>query len=106
MWNEVDNMVEFGKRLRELRIQRNLTQKQLGAIVGVKNSIISFYENGDRMPSPEIIIMLSNCLHVSCDYLMGVEKQPTIDVSGLTDSDILLVRSLINTLREKNQEIK
>lgn len=99
-------MVEFGKRLKELRKQRNLTQRQLGAMVGVKNSIISFYENGDRMPSPEVILMLADCLHVTSDYLMGIEKHPSIDVSGLTDADILLVRSLVNTLREKNQKIK
>lgn len=95
-------MVEFGKRLKELRTSKKLTQKQLGDMVGVKNSIISFYENGDRMPSPEVIRLLAYYLHVTSDYLMGIEKQPSIDVSGLTESDILLVRSLVDTLREKN----
>lgn len=97
-------MVEFGKRLRELRKQQNLTQQQLGAKVGVKNSIISFYENGDRMPSPEVIRLLAYYLHVTSDYLMGIEKQPSIDVSGLTDEDIVLVRSLVDTLRKKNSK--
>lgn len=97
-------MVEFGKRLKDLRKQHNLTQQQLGAMVGVKNSIISFYENGDRMPSPEVIRMLAYYLHVTSDYLMGIEKKPTIDVSGLTEKDIVLVRSLVDTLREKNNK--
>ncbi|MDO4976826.1 MAG: helix-turn-helix transcriptional regulator [Eubacteriales bacterium] len=95
-------MVEFGKRLKDLRTSKNLTQKQLGDMVGVKNSIISFYENGDRMPSPEVIRLLAYYLHVTSDYLMGIEKKPSVDVSGLTESDILLVRSLVDTLREKN----
>lgn len=96
-------MVEFGKRLKELRLQKNLTQKQLGDMIGVKNSIISFYENGDRMPSPEVIRMLAYYLHVTSDYLMGIEKAPAVDVSGLTEKDVLLVRSLVDTLREKNK---
>lgn len=96
-------MVEFGNRLRELRKQKKLTQKQLAALIGVKNSIISFYEVGDRIPSPEIIIKLATVLHVSADYLLGIEKNETVDVSGLDAEDILLVRSIVDTLRKKNQ---
>lgn len=95
-------MVEFGIRLRELRKEKNLTQKQLAQQVMVQNSIISFYENGDRLPSPEMIVKLSAVFHVSADYLMGIEKKEAIDVTGLDENDKNLVRSLVNTLREKN----
>jgi transcriptional regulator with XRE-family HTH domain len=83
-----------------------LTQKQLAEQIGVQNSIISFYENGDRLPSPEIIIKLAAVLHVSTDYLMGVEPNDSVDVADLTESDIALVRSLIDCLRSKNKQIK
>lgn len=96
-------MVDFGRKLRELRKQKNLTQKQLAALIGVKNSIISFYEVGDRIPSPEIIIKLAAALNVTSDYLLGIQKNETIDVSGLDENDIKLVRSLVDTLRRKNQ---
>ena len=96
-------MVEFGKLLRELRRQKNLTQKQLADLVGVQNSVISFYELGDRMPSPEVIAKLACALHVSTDYLMGVEKTESIDVSGLCEEDIKLVRQLVDNLRQRNQ---
>lgn len=97
-------MVEFGERLRELRKQKNLTQKQLAAMIGVKNSIISFYEVGDRIPSPEVIVKLSAALQVSADYLLGIEKGESIDVSGLSESDKKLVRLLVDTLRGKNSK--
>lgn len=96
-------MVDFGRKLRELRKQKNLTQKQLAALIGVKNSIISFYEVGDRIPSPEIIIKLAAALNVTSDYLLGIQKNETIDVSGLDENDKKLVRSLVDTLRRKNQ---
>ena len=99
-------MVEFGHRLKELRTQKKLTQKQLAELIGVKNSIISFYEVGDRFPSPEIIVKLAAVLHVTTDYLLGVEKSETIDVSGLYEEDKNLVRSFVDVLRQKNQAIK
>ena len=95
-------MVEFGVRLRELRKEKHLTQKQLAEQIRVQNTVISFYENGDRLPSPEMIIKLSSVFHVTADYLMGIEKQESIDVTGLDENDKNLVRSLVNTLREKN----
>lgn len=97
-------MVEFGQKLRELRKQHNLTQKELASMIGVKNSIISFYEVGDRIPSPEIIRKLAETLHVSADYLMGIEKNESVDISGLSEHDKSLVRSLVYSLREKNQK--
>ena len=97
-------MVEFGNRLRELRKQKCLTQKQLASLIGVKNSIISFYEVGDRIPSPEMLIKLATVLHVSSDYLLGIEKNDAIDTSGLDENDKMLVRALVDTLRRKNQK--
>ena len=95
-------MVEFGEKLRKLRTEKGLTQKQLASLIGVKNSVISFYELGDRIPSPEVIIKLASALHVSSDYLLGIEKKPSVDISGLNEEDIQLVHLLIDTLRKKN----
>ena len=95
-------MVDFGRKLRELRKQKNLTQKELASLIGVKNSIISFYEVGERIPSPEIIIKLASVLHVTSDYLLGIEKSETVDVSGLDENDKHLILALIDNLRKKN----
>lgn len=97
-------MVEFGNRLRNLRKQRRLTQKQLGNLIGVQDSVISFYELGDRMPSPEVIVKLAAVLHVSTDYLMGIDKHGSVDLTGLDDADIDLLRHLADVLRDKNEK--
>lgn len=93
-------MVEFGNRLRQLRKEKKLTQKQLASLIGVKNSVISFYEVGDRTPSPEVIKKLAVTLHVSSDYLLGIEKSETVDVSGLSENEKALVRALVDTFRK------
>lgn len=98
-------MIEFGERLRNLRLEKNLTQKQLAAQIGVHNTIISFYEVGDRTPSPSVLVKLAATFHVTTDYLLGIEHHESIDLSGLDENDKSLVRSLVDTLRTKNQKI-
>ncbi len=97
-------MIHFGSRLRDLRRQKNLTQKQLAELVGVQNSIISFYEVGERVPSVEMIIRLSRVLRVSTDYLLGVEQGETVSVAGLSEVDKGLIRALIYRLGEQGQQ--
>lgn len=96
-------MVEFGDRLRQLRKDRKLTQQQLAELIGVKNSVISFYEVGDRTPSPDVLRKLALALHVTSDYLLGIERAATLDASGLDEQDCLAVQMIIGRLREKNR---
>ena len=96
------NKMEFGRRLRALRLQNNLTQKQLAAQIGVKNSVISFYEMGDRTPSLDVVIKLASVFHVSTDYMIGLEKGESIDISGLDENDKMIVRMLVDSLDNKN----
>ena len=96
-------MVELGNRLRQLRKDRNLTQQQLAELIGVKNSVISFYEVGERLPSPDVLRKLAMALHTTADYLLGIERGVTVDVSGLDEQDRLVVQMVIGRLREKNK---
>lgn len=74
-------------RLKELRIQNKLTQKQVSELLGISPSIISGYETGERTPSAEILLSLSYLYKCSTDYLLGKSNDmPTIllDTNGLT----------------------
>ena len=48
----------FGKRLREYRLARHLTQEQLGELVGVSYQHIGMLERGKRSPSMEMLIYM------------------------------------------------
>ena len=101
-WNLVE--FDFGARLKELRKQSGLTQKQLADQIGVTKSVVSFYELRERTPSPEVLIKLATVFHVSSDYLLGIESGRYIDISGLSVDDEKAVRLIIDQLRKKNQE--
>lgn len=61
-------MVNFGEKIKKLRKEKKLTQKQLADLAGVAISAISAYESGNRYPSYEVLINLSHIFHVSIDY--------------------------------------
>ena len=73
--------MKFGERVRELRQKRNLTQRDLGAQVGVEFSYISKIENGKLdfgdFPSESLILRLAEALGVETDELLLLaEKVP------------------------------
>ena len=95
----------FGDRLKELRLQNGMTQKELGDRIGVTKSVVSFYELRERTPSPDVLVKLATIFHVSSDYLLGIEKGKSIDISGLDSDDEKAVRAIVGQLRKKNQNI-
>ena len=93
-------MTDFGKRLKQLRKESGMTQKQLAKRIWVSN-----YELYERTPAPEILINLSQVFHVSIDYLLGIEdKKQTLDVSDLTDEEIQFLETAIRLFRKKSEE--
>ena len=64
-------MTTFSKRLRELRDQADLTQKEVADAVHVDKQTISQYELGKRQPDFEKLERLCDFFNVSSDYLLG-----------------------------------
>lgn len=62
------------KRLKELRLQRGMTQTQVGDVIGVSCVTIGRYEAGEREPSNAKISALADYFGVSIDYLMGRDE--------------------------------
>lgn len=64
-------MGNFKQRLRELRIEKGLSQQELGVLVNVSKMAVSHWENGHSEPSVAQLIFLSNYFEVTVDYLVG-----------------------------------
>lgn len=94
--------IEVPNRLKQIRIKNHLTQRQMAERLGVSKSIINYYETGSRTPSIDILIRISTTFHISTDYLLGLDKTRTLDVSGLSDDDVNVVQGVIDALRRKN----
>lgn len=65
----------LGKKIKELRLENNITQEDLAKQVGVSTSMIGMYETGARKPSYEVLIKMANYFNVTTDHLLGKSKQ-------------------------------
>lgn len=95
-------MVNMGNKLKNLRIQKKLTQKQVADRIGLAISAISSYEAGTRYPSYEVLVKLSRIYHVSTDYLLGMTEKRIIDTTGLKEEEVKAVSQLVELFKRKN----
>lgn len=89
----------IGRRIKELRIKKGLSQQQLGEIVGVTKVSVCGYENGSRVPSLETFEQMAELFGTTTDYLLGREvflkDSNTREIIGtMSEDDINLISEL------------
>ena len=67
-------MEGVGEKIKEYRLEKELSQPQLAKIVGVSNGMISIWENNINEPKASYLKALAIALGVSVDDLLGIEK--------------------------------
>ena len=90
-------MKEFGQILKELRLEKNLSQEALGKILNVSRSSVARYENGLGLPPSDIVKSLCTYFNVDKDYLFPKENVEEIIVTKnkkIKFQKILLICSL------------
>ena len=60
----------FGKTLKLLREEKNISQRKLGEDLGVVNQTVSFWETGSREPDLDTLIEIAEYFDVSVDFLL------------------------------------
>ena len=109
-------MSTFSKRLKSLRKDKRLTQKQLGELLFIDDTSISKYENEKAMPENELLQRIADFFGVSVDYLLGrtEEQKPStnkinmkkevetiaahLEGKEITPKKMKLLKSYIDTL--------
>ncbi|MEI3530140.1 MAG: helix-turn-helix domain-containing protein [Bacilli bacterium] len=112
----------FGDRLRELRVSKNLSQDDLGKILGVRKSSISNWETDKATPTYDILTKLAQYFSVTTDYLLGFNQddldkierlkiacqEAGISIAGqdFTVEDFEKAMQVVEMLKEKKDEKK
>lgn len=65
--------MDIGKKIRSLRLQKNIPQNDLARILGVSKSTMSNYERNYSTPDPELLVKIADYFNVSIDYLFDYE---------------------------------
>lgn len=91
---------ELSNRIYELRIQKGLSQKELGAILGVSNKAVSKWETGTAIPKTETLIKLAEVFEISTEELLSsVCKDENI-------KERVIYRTSVNVTEKSPKEIK
>ena len=61
--------MDFGKQIKQMRLERKLTQEQMAEQLGVSRQAVSNWENNKNLPDLELIISMSRLFSVSLDDL-------------------------------------
>ena len=80
-----------------------MSQEDLGRRIGRSKPVISSYENNIKIPPLDVLISISNVFNVSLDYLVGIEKNKTLNISGLSEKQIRILDLIIEEF--SNQSI-
>lgn len=64
------------QRIRDLREDADLTQKQVGEAINVPQRTYAYYESEQRMVPPQVLCALADFYNVSVDYILGRVDEP------------------------------
>lgn len=94
----------LGNKLKILRINNQLSRKQVAELVGVSVSTIGLYESGERLPSLPILIKLATQYKTSIDYLLDIDtnNKDVLSLEGLTEKQIKALKLTAECFRNSN----
>ena len=93
----------ISEKIKELRTNLEMNQKNFSAAIGIRQSTLSSYENGIVTPSNEVLLTIAQKFHVSLDWLFGLSENK-IQISTL--SDVILVLLQMNESNELRYELE
>lgn len=93
----------FSERLTEVRKANKLSQTEVATKLNVTKQSVANWENGNVMPSIDMLIKISTVFNVSSDFLLGLNNRKFIDVTNLTLEETAHIQSIINDLKKRCQ---
>lgn len=101
--------MSISENLKNIRLEHNLTQKQLSERINIAQATIACYENGQREPHISSLIAYANYFECTIDYLVGRSDEfGNIQIG--TENNVICVtteeRELINKYRNLNKTNK
>lgn len=99
--------IHFGKRLRELRLQKDISQEKLAEILGLKNnSYISDAENGRFIPSDEKMEVWARAIGISMEEVEDLKLEAEIERLGISDPGFtMMFKEVPEMTAEEKQSI-
>ena len=90
-----------GKQLKQIRIQRGISQEKLSELVDISPRQMCVIENGNSIPSLDTFIKIAKNLHFDINEFFGIEYEPTENIRNEIIEKIKTVdRKQLNLLND------
>jgi len=96
--------MSLGKRLKEARIAKGLSQSELADAAGIHYTQIGRYENKGAQPTADVLSRIANTLEISSDFLMSGSTEQLAG-SHLTDKELLNQFKQVEALPERDKGV-
>lgn len=96
-------MKSLGNRIKQARIQAGFTQEQLAEMLNLSRGTIARYELGEIEPKLQNLAAIANVLHVSADYLMGLNSGVVRTEEPLSDQAVKALNDFIREIRKSQK---
>ncbi|MBR0281723.1 MAG: response regulator [Oscillibacter sp.] len=92
---------QFGKALRDLRVERGISQRQLAELMTVSKPTIANWEAGKRLPDLTMLFRLAECLGVESYVLLDALREPDEPPKIIVVEDMpVILKGTVRTIRE------
>lgn len=88
-------------KIKELRISNDLTQADVAKRLGITRSSVNAWEMGISVPSTMYLVELSRLFAVSTDYILGLEREVVLDLSGVDADGVRLLNDMLQYIKDK-----
>lgn len=89
------------KKIRDIRIDNDLSQKDMAKILNISRRSYCYYESGRNLFSIKLIVKFANYFKVNIDYLFGLANKKNIESNYEYDNTIAAIR-LLNIRKQLN----
>ena len=90
-------------KIKELRVSNDMTQADVAKKLGITRSSVNAWEMGISVPSTMYLVELSRLFAVSTDYILGLEHEIVLDLSGVDAEGVLLLNDMLRYIRTKQE---
>ncbi len=94
----------LNERIRQLRLEKNMSQVDLAKRLSVTKQSVSNWENDNIQPSIDMLVKIAQVFSVSTDYMLGLENRRYLEITGLTDVEITHIQTIITDLVNRKNE--
>jgi len=92
---------DFGIRLKKLRENRGLTQKEAAHLIGVSRTSVIGYETGEKTPKLSTLVRIAKVYRSSVDYILGIDDRKCLYLDEFSENQQMIIIDFVSKLENE-----